>query len=109
MVMAWALYIAMAVLLMAMFERYLAPYLRPYGQSVLMLRTLLAILLFTPGWVLDAEQFYLVPATTAVLFNVLAQKPMAVLQACLPLLLTSTLVFAGLFWWQRRQMPADMT
>lgn len=95
---AWALYIGMAALLMFGYERYLTPYLDGHDELRLFLRVLLAILLFTPGFVLDSGSIYLVPACVGVMFNILAHKPVGVMQAALPLLLAATVVYGILFF-----------
>lgn len=99
---AWGIYVLMAVLLMAGFERYLAG-LITVRRLRIALRALLAILLFTPG-VVSADHLYVVPASIAVLFNLLAHSRLGLLQALLPLLLAQTLVFGLLFL--REALPA---
>jgi hypothetical protein len=96
---AWGIYAVMAVLLMLAYERYIVPLLMDWRQFRLFLRALMAILLFTPGVVLHEEGIYIVPACVGVMFNILAHKPLAILQAALPLLLVATLVFGVLFFW----------
>lgn len=104
---AWGIYLLMAALLQAGFERYLAPLL-PQRFWRIGLRTLLAIVLFTPGVVAVEGALYLVPACIGVLYNILAKSGPGFLKALLPLLLSTTLVFGLLFvleW--RRQRAAD--
>lgn len=100
---AWGLYVSMAALLMFGYERYLTPYLAEQRQLRIFLRALMAILLFTPGFVLDSGSFYLVPACVGVMFNILAHKPVAVMQAALPLLLAATVVYGILLFRERSQ------
>ena len=92
---AWGLYLLMAALLVAGFERYLAGYVTDARWRVL-LRGLLAVGLFTPGLVAADDQVYLVPACIAVLFNILAHSWMGVVKSSLPLFLAGVLVFAVL-------------
>lgn len=104
---AWGLYLAMAALLMAGFERYLAGYVT-HRQWRVLLRCLLAIVLFTPGLVAAGEQVYVVPACVAVLFNLLAHSPMGVVKSALPLLLAGLIVFGAFFLIEalHREKPA---
>lgn len=104
---AWIVYLLMAALIMAGFERYLSAYFP--RQPRIFLRALLAIVLFTPG-VVVAEAMYIVPACVAMLFNVLARSGEGLLKASLPMLAVSTLVFGVLFFLEYRRQtepPAD--
>jgi peptidoglycan biosynthesis protein MviN/MurJ (putative lipid II flippase) len=102
---AWVIYLVMAVLLQIGFERYLTPYLLAQRQLRIFLRSLLAILLFTPGVVLNADGVFIVPACVGVMFNILAKSPYGLLQAALPLLLVSAVVYGILFALERRRGP----
>lgn len=93
---AWAIYLSMAALLMVGFERYLAGHI-PAGQGRLIVRCLLAVILFTPGVVSSAEGLHVVPACIGVLFNILARSGTGLMKAMLPLLISSTVVFALVF------------
>lgn len=93
--MAWGLYLLMAALLMAGFERHVAGLVTDRRWRAL-LRSLMAVALFTPGLVSADEQVYVVPACVAVLFNVLAHSWMGFVKSSLPLLLAGGLVFAVL-------------
>lgn len=99
---AWIVYLLMAALILLAFERYLAAYVP--RQPRLFIRALLAVGLFTPGWV-SAESVYMVPACIAVLFNVLAKSADGLLKASLPLLGMSTIVFAVLLVREHRRRP----
>lgn len=100
-VIAWALYLLMAGLLQAGYGRYLAPLL-PAGRWRSGLRALLAVVLFTPGVVASETGLSVVPACIGVLFNVLAHSPLGLAKALLPLLLSTSLVFALLWWRESR-------
>lgn len=100
---AWVIYGGMALLFMLAYERYVAPYLVEKRQLRLFLRAVLGVLLFTPGIVLHEDFVYIVPACVGVMFNILAHKPLGVVQAALPLLLVATLVFGGLYIWDSRR------
>ncbi|MFZ5562375.1 MAG: hypothetical protein ACOY41_12800 [Pseudomonadota bacterium] len=102
----WLIYLAMAVLLLAGFERYLAGYIR-LRQRRIFCRSVLALGLLTPGLAQADGRYYLVPACIEVLFNLLAHSYGAALKAALPLLLASTLVFAGLFVYETRCRDRD--
>lgn len=93
---AWALYLTMAVLLVASFERYLAGYISN-GRTLVFARCVIGIGLFTPGVATSDEGVYLVPACIGVLFNLLARSPLGMMKAALPLLLAGVLVFGLLF------------
>lgn len=93
---AWGLYLGMAVLLVLGFERYLAGYLT-HRRLRIMVRTLLCVGLFTPGIVVSDEGVYVVPACIGVLFNLLARSGPGMMKAALPLLLSSALVFGALY------------
>lgn len=97
---AWIVYLLMAALIVLAFERYVAAFVP--AQPRVFIRALLAVGLFTPGWV-SAETVYMVPASIAVLFNILAKSPDGLLKASLPLLLAYVLVFAILLLreWRR--------
>src|SRR6218665_3071426 len=97
-VIGWVIYLVIALLLQLGFERYLTPYLQGQRQLRIFLRTLLAILLFTPGVVLSADGAFIVPACVGVMFNILAKSPYGLLQAALPLLLLMTVVYGILFF-----------
>jgi hypothetical protein len=94
-VIAWGIYLSMAALLMFGFERYLA-WRIPSHQWRLFIRALMAIVLFTPGFV-SAGDIYVVPACVGVMFNILAHSGEGLLKAALPLLLAGVLVFGVLF------------
>ena len=98
---AWSLYLLMAGLLQAGYERYVAGLL-PAGRWRAGLRALLAVVLFTPGVVASASGLAVVPACIGVLFNVLAHSPLGLAKALLPLLLSSSVVFAVLWWRESR-------
>lgn len=100
-VLAWILYLLMAALLLAAYERYVALHLANRRLRV-SLRALMAIGLFTPGFVSSAEGLSVVPACIAVLFNVLAHSGPGLMKAVLPLLLSTSLVFAVLWLLERR-------
>lgn len=104
---AWVIYLGMAVLLQVGFERYLTPYLQAQRQLRIFLRSLLAILLFTPGVVLNADSTFIVPACVGVMFNILAKSPYGLLQAALPLLLVATVVYGILFAVETRSRRAS--
>jgi hypothetical protein len=93
---AWLVYLVMAALLMFGFERYVAPLLR-HRQLRVFCRSLLAIVLFTPGLAFGDDHYYLVPACIEVLFNLLAHSGEGIMKATLPLLLVAGIVFAVLF------------
>ncbi len=96
-VLAWVIYLAMAALLLLFYERYVAPLLAS-AQWRLMLRALVAVLLFTPGLVAGhGDAVHVVPACIAVLFGLLAKSPETMAKAALPLLVVATLVYAALF------------
>ncbi|MGH8491492.1 MAG: hypothetical protein ACRERR_00060 [Moraxellaceae bacterium] len=101
-VIAWLLYIGMAALLQLGFERYLTPYLQAQRQLRIFLRSLLAILLFTPGVVVNGDGLFVVPACVGVMFNILAKSPYGLLQAALPLLLVAAVVYGILFFVESR-------
>jgi hypothetical protein len=103
---AWGLYITAAVLLQFGCERYLTPYLTVSSWRIFM-RALLAIALFTPGVGVDDGQYYLVPALVGVVFHLLSHQFYGVLQALLPLLLVSGIVFTVLFMWYREPAAAE--
>lgn len=103
---AWGLYLVMAVLLMLGYERYITRFLADSRQLRIFLRALLAILLFTPGFVVHGELVYMVPAAVGVMFNILAHKPLAVLQASLPLLVVSVVTYSLLFFREIRRSEA---
>jgi hypothetical protein len=93
---AWLVYLVMAALLMAGFERYVAALIR-HRQLRLFCRSLLAIGLFTPGLAYGDAHYYVVPACIEVLFNILAHSGHGVMKASLPILLVASVVFAILF------------
>lgn len=95
-VIAWALYLLMAGLLQAGYERYVAGLL-PAGRLRVILRALLAIVLFTPGVIASEGGLSVVPACIGVLFNVLAHSGVGLVKALLPLLLSTSVVFAVLW------------
>lgn len=99
---AWIVYLLMAALIMLAFERYVAAFVP--RQPRLFIRALLAVGLFTSGWV-SAETVYMVPACIAVLFNLLAKSADGLLKASLPLLAMSTIVFAILLVREYRRAP----
>lgn len=99
---AWIVYLLMAALIMLAFERYVAAFVP--RQPRLFIRALLAVGLFTPGWV-SAETVYMVPACIAVLFNLLAKSADGLLKASLPLLAVATVVFGILFFLENRRPP----
>lgn len=94
-VIGWIIYLSMAALLMFGFERYLARFLTQ-RQWRIFIRALLAILLFTPGFV-SADGIYVVPACVGVMFNILAHSGEGLFKASLPLLLAGALVYGVLF------------
>ncbi|MDQ8037399.1 MAG: hypothetical protein REI12_08260 [Pedobacter sp.] len=96
-VIAWLIYLVMTVLIQLGYERYLTPYLAEQRQLRIFLRSLLAILLFTPGVVMSGEGVFVVPACVGVMFNILAKSPYGLLQAALPLLLVAAVVYGILF------------
>lgn len=100
---AWVLYVLMAVLFMVAYERYVTVFLQARRQLRIFLRVLLALLFFTPGVVVHDDMIYLVPACVGVMFNILSHKPLGVLQAALPLLVASTVVYALLFAYEARR------
>ncbi len=100
---AWVIYLIMAVLIQLGYERYLTPYLAAQRRLRIFLRSLLAIVLFTPGVVMSGEGMFVVPACVGVMFNILAQSPYGFLQAALPLLLAGAVVFGILFFATRRR------
>lgn len=101
---AWIVYLLMAALIMLAFERYVAGFLP--RQPRLFLRALLAVGLFTPGWV-SAGTVYMVPACVAVLFNILAKSADGLLKASLPMLASATLVFGVLFVVESRRQTGS--
>lgn len=103
---AWVIYILMAAFFMFAYERLVAPALRERRQLRLFLRALTGILLFTPGIVLHEGVVYPVPACVGVMFNILAHKPLAILQAMLPLLFVSSIVFGILLFRESRRKEA---
>lgn len=105
-VIAWSLYLSMALLLCAGYERYLTPVLADYRQLRIFLRALLWAGLFTPGLVAAGEQTYVVPACVGVMFNILAHQGTGFLKAALPLLLVFTVVFGVLFFREAAQPDA---
>lgn len=102
---AWIVYLLMAALIVAGFERYLAAYFS--RQPRLFLRALLAVGLFTPGFV-SAGTVYMVPACVAILFNILSRSGLGLLKASLPMLLVSTVVFGVLLVLEKRRQSADV-
>lgn len=98
---AWLIYLTAAALLMAGFERYLAGLIRQ-RQLRIFCRSLVAIVLFTPGVAYGDQHYYMVPACIEVLFNVLAHSRDGMLKAALPILLVTAVVFAGLFVYEAR-------
>lgn len=106
-VIAWMLYLCMALLLCAGYERYLAPLLKEQRQLRIFLRSCLWVLLFTPGVVAAGEQTFVVPACVGVMFNILARSGVGTMKAALPLLLVFTLVFSVLCFREVRRTEAD--
>lgn len=100
---SWVVYVLMAVLIMFAFERYVSTWFS--RQPRIFIRVLLAIVLFTPGFV-SAGTVYLVPACVGILFNILAKSGDGLLKASLPMLLVSSVVFGVLFFLESRR-PAD--
>lgn len=98
---AWSIYLLMAALLVFGYERYVAGYVGP-RQLRIFLRALLAIMLFTPGFI-SAGAVYVVPACVGVMFNLLAHSGVGMLKASLPLLFVSSVVFAVLFCREARR------
>ena len=88
---AWGIYLLMAAALMWLFNRYFADLL---GQGLwrLLARVLLAIVLFTPGFV-DEDVVYVVPAWIGVFFNLLSHDKAGLIKSLLPLLLACAVVF----------------
>jgi len=105
-VIAWSVYLLMAALIMVGFERYLSEYCS--RQLRMFIRALLAIILFTPGFV-TAGETYMVPACIGLLFNLLAKSGDGFLKACLPMLAVAVLVFGVLFFLESRREPVDET
>jgi hypothetical protein len=99
---AWIVYLLMAALMVLAFERYVAGHVP--RQPRLFIRALLAVVLFTPGWV-SVETVYMVPACIAVLFNLLAKSGSGLLKAALPLLTMSSVVFGVLLFLEVRRSP----
>lgn len=105
---AWALYLAMAALVLFIFVRYLIALL-PSPEWRRMLTALVAVLLFTPGFVAGhGEAVHVAPAAIGVLFGLLAKSPEAMAKAALPLLLAACLVYAVLFALGPRRPRADV-
>lgn len=102
---AWLLYLLMAALLQLAYERYIAPHVGNRRLRI-SLRTLMAIGLFTPGFVSSPAGLSVVPACVAVLFNVLAHSGTGLMKAALPLLLATALVFAVLWLLEQRSHKA---
>lgn len=104
---AWVVYLAMAILMMLIYERYAAPLIaaRPLRVS---LRAVMAIGLFTPGAVTTGGG-YMVPASIGVVYQLLARSGTGMLKAALPLLLATAVVFAALFLYEllRKEQPAE--
>lgn len=96
-VIAWSVYVLMAVLLAFGFERYVAGHIAS-EQVRIFLRAFMLIVLFTPGFVSAGDIVYVVPACVGVMFNILAKSGIGFLKAALPLLLVSTVVFTVLFF-----------
>lgn len=105
-VIAWSLYVLMAALLVAGFERYVAGRMAS-RQWRIFLRATLVIVLFTPGFVAAGEDIYVVPACVGVVFNILAKSGTGLLKAALPLLLVSAVVFGVLFFSESRRDGTD--
>ena len=104
---AWLVYVVMAVLIMAGFERYLSGHCS--RQWRIFVRALLAIVFFTPGVVTPvvatAGGTYIVPACIGMLFNLLAKSGDGFIKAGLPILTVAVLVFGGLFFRESRRAP----
>lgn len=104
---AWGIYLLMGAALMLLFNRYFADFL---GQGLwrLCARVLLAIVLFTPGFV-EEDVVYVVPAWIGVFFNLLSHDKAGLIKSLLPLLLACAVVFGllGLRELLRRRRPAS--
>jgi hypothetical protein len=100
---AWGIYLLMAALLMAGFERWLAGLIAERRLRIIV-RSLVAIGLFTPG-VVSAEQVHVVPACIAVLFNLLIHSGAGMFKAALPLFAMAALVFGVLALLEGRRQP----
>ena len=94
-VIAGLLYLAMAALLVFFYERYVTVFI-PSRRWRIFLRALAAVLLFTPGLISASGEIYPVPASIAVLYNLLSHSRIGTLKAALPLLLSGALVYAAL-------------
>lgn len=105
-VIAWTLYLLMAVLLVLGYERYVADRIDD-RQLRIFLRALLAIVLFTPGFVSAGDHVFIVPACVGVMFNILAKSGTGFFKAALPLLLVSAGVFGVLHFRENRREDAD--
>lgn len=94
-VIAGFLYLFMAALLVVFYERHVAVFI-PSRRWRIFLRALALLLLFTPGLISAGGEIYPVPASIAVLYNLLSHSWIGTLKAMLPLLLSGALVFAVL-------------
>ena len=113
---AWVVYLLMAALIMAGFERYLGAYCS--RQWRLFIRALLALIFFTPGvdlpgvvtpGVVTAGGGHMVPACIGVLLNLLAKSGDGLVKASLPVLAMAVVVFGALFVREILRKPSKET